>query len=231
MSLLKIINYGHPLLRERAAEVTEVNDAMLDIIEGMAVTMYENGGVGLAANQVGLLKRVFVVDGAIIGDEDFADEDGEEDEVEGDEGEKSDDEEGEEADEDNADEFDDLLVFINPEIIEESAEDGPYEEGCLSIPDVRGEVYRPLRVKVRAMDEHLEPFEVEAEGLLARVIQHELDHLNGVLFVDHLPLMKRTLLAGDLNRLKKASLEELPSLEGMEYPIVLAQDVDADVEA
>ncbi|PKO16976.1 peptide deformylase [candidate division BRC1 bacterium HGW-BRC1-1] len=228
MSLLKIINYGHPLLRERAAEVTEMNDAMLDIIEGMAVTMYENGGVGLAANQVGLLKRVFVVDGAIIDDEDFADEDEDEDGVDGDQ--ESDDEEGEEADEDDADYFDDLLVFINPEIIEESAEDGPYDEGCLSIPDVRGEVYRPLRVKVRAMDEHLEPFEVEAEGLLARVIQHELDHLNGVLFVDHLPLMKRTLLAGDLNRLKKASLEELPSLEGVEYPIVLAQDVDAEAE-
>ena len=227
MTLLKIINYGHPLLRERAAEVTEVDDALLDIIEGMAVTMYENGGVGLAANQVGLLKRIFVVDGGIIDDEDFADEDDEgEDGNDEDEG----DDEGDDDDDDDdqiVGAYDDLLVFINPEIIEESAEDGPYDEGCLSIPDVRGEVYRPLRVKMRAMDEHLEPFEVQADGLLARVIQHELDHLNGVLFVDHLPLMKRTLLAGDLNRLKKASLEELPSLEGMEYPIVLAQDVEA----
>ena len=209
MPLLKILHYGHPLLRQRAEEVAGVDQNTLDIIHDMAATMYENDGVGLAGPQVGVMQRIFVADVGRLPDEEDVDPDLL----------------GADADEDDdACGQDTLMVFINPEIVVESPDDGPYEEGCLSIPGVRGEVYRPLRVRVRARDERFEPFEVEATGLLARVIQHELDHLNGVLFIDHLPLMKRGLLAGDLNRIKRVATEELPSLQGAAYPIVVAAD-------
>lgn len=220
MSLLKVLHYGHPLLRERAEEVAGVDQHTLDTIHDMAVTMYENEGVGLAGPQVGVMRRIFVADVGRLPDEEDTNPDLLDNELD------EDDDEDYERNEDDEDDDgpDTLLVFINPEIVDESPDDGPYEEGCLSIPGVRGEVFRPLRVRVRARDEHFEPFEVEATGLLARVIQHELDHLNGVLFIDHLPLMKRGLLAGDLNRIKRAATEELPSLEGADYPIVVAAD-------
>ncbi|NUP90695.1 MAG: peptide deformylase [Candidatus Sumerlaeia bacterium] len=100
-------------------------------------------------------------------------------------------------------------VFINPEIVEESVEDEPYTEGCLSIPGVEGEVWRPSRVRVRAKDEHGNAFELEAEDLLARVIQHETDHLNGVLFIDRMEKSKRALLAGKLSALRRETEEAL----------------------
>lgn len=219
MSLLKVLHYGHPLLRQRAEEVAGVDQNTLDIIHDMAVTMYENDGVGLAGPQVGVMQRIFVADVGRLPDEADADPD-----LLGADAAAEDEDDEEDDDDDDGYGQDTLMVFINPEIVDESPDDGPYEEGCLSIPGVRGEVYRPLRVRVRARDERFEPFEVEATGLLARVIQHELDHLNGVLFIDHLPLMKRGLLAGDLNRIKRVATEELPSLQGAAYPIVVAAD-------
>lgn len=96
-----------------------------------------------------------------------------------------------------------LRVFINPEILDESVEDEPFTEGCLSIPGVEGEVWRPSRVKVRALDAEGQPFELEAGGLLGRVIQHEYDHLDGVLFVDRMSPDKRVLLAGQLQALRR----------------------------
>jgi peptide deformylase len=96
-----------------------------------------------------------------------------------------------------------LWVFINPEIVEESVEDGPYKEGCLSIPEIEGEVYRPLRVRVRAQDEKGERFELEADDLLARIVQHERDHLDGVLFPDRMSQAKRLEIAGQLNALRR----------------------------
>lgn len=192
---LKIIKYGHPLLREKALDVKGVGQRERDLIAAMAETMYHARGIGLAATQVGVMERLFVVDVDQNRDED--DEDIEETRR--------------------------LQVFINPEIVAESEEDEPFKEGCLSIPGLDGEVYRPSRVKVVARDENFEPFEVEADELLARVIQHEYDHLNGVLFVDRLPLLKRPLVAGSLNKIKKETLEELPSLSG-EYPIWLPEE-------
>lgn len=192
--LLKIIKYGHPLLREKAHELKGVGTRERELIAAMAETMYSARGIGLAATQVGVMERLFVVD---------VDQD-----------------RGEDTDEIEAEDTRLLRVFINPEIVAESEEDEPFKEGCLSIPGLDGEVYRPSRVKVVARDENFEPFELEADTLLARVIQHELDHLNGVLFVDRLPLLKRPLVAGALNKIKKETLEELPTLSG-EYPIWL----------
>jgi len=189
VSLLKIISYGHPLLREKALDVKSIGRREKDLIAAMAETMYHARGIGLAATQVGVMERLFVVD---------VDQDREE--------------EGEESRK--------LRIYINPEIIWESDEDEPFDEGCLSIPEVNGEVYRPNRIRITARDENFEPFEEDADELLARVIQHETDHLNGVLFVDRMSLLKRSLLAGTLNKMKKSTLEEYPGLPKA-YPIKL----------
>lgn len=177
MSTLKIIKYGHPVLREKARDVKKLGSRERDLIAAMAETMYEARGIGLAAPQVGICERLFVVD---------VDQD---------------DEIGPSSRR--------LRVFINPEIIWESEEDEPFKEGCLSIPGVEAEVYRPSRIKVVARDENFEPFELEAGELLARVIQHEFDHLEGILFVDRVAASRRAALAGQLNKIKRATLEDL----------------------
>ncbi|EGL82607.1 Peptide deformylase [Caldalkalibacillus thermarum TA2.A1] len=144
MGVRAIVKYPDPVLREKAVEVKRIDERLHRLLNDMAETMYAAEGVGLAAPQVGISKRVFVVD---VGDENG------------------------------------LLEFINPEIIVKEGEQiGP--EGCLSIPGVNGEVRRAQKIKVRAIDRNGETFELEAEDLLARAIQHELDHLNGVLFID-----------------------------------------------
>lgn len=191
MAILKILQYGHPLLSERAREVDGVDDELRELFVSMGETMYDANGVGLAATQVGVMQRFFVVDV---------------DQVRGDD--------GEEVEASRR-----LQVFVNPEIVWESEEDEPYEEGCLSIPGVNREVYRPSRIRVVARDENFERFELEADGLLARVIQHELDHLNGVLFVDHLSRVGRALVGGDLHRLKKETLGSM--VDNEVYPVVV----------
>lgn len=188
MSLMKIIHYGHPLLREKALELKGVDHEISDLIAGMAEAMYAARGIGLAATQVGVLKRLFVID---------IDHD-------------------REAEDPVATR--NLRVFINPEIVAESDEDEPYKEGCLSVPGVEGEVYRPSCIKIVARDENFQLIEAEYDDLLARVFQHENDHLNGVLFVDRLAMLKRTMLAGQLNKMKRESLAELPSLSD-KYPL------------
>lgn len=102
-----------------------------------------------------------------------------------------------------------LRTFINPEIVEESVEDEPFTEGCLSIPGVEGEVWRPSRVKVRALDEQGKRFEVDADDLLARVIQHEIDHLDGVLFPERMAKEARAKIAGQLNAVRDATQANL----------------------
>jgi peptide deformylase len=179
---LKIIKYEHPLLREKARDIKRLGSRERDLIAAMGETMYAARGVGLAAPQVGVLERLFVLD---------VDQDREE--------------------ENGVKLPGTLQVFMNPEIIWESADDEPFNEGCLSIPGIEADVYRPSRIRIVARNEKFEPVEIDAEGLLARVFQHEHDHLNGVLFVDRLPLIKRRLLARDLNRLRKESLEEVPA--------------------
>ena len=161
MAIRTILQYPDPRLREVAEPVDQVDDEIRTLVEDMAETMYAAPGVGLAANQIGVNKRIFVID--------IADED----------------------------EPSDLRVFINPEIIER---DGQivFNEGCLSFPGVSEEVKRAERVKVRALGADGKPFEVEADGLLAVAIQHETDHLNGVLMIDKLNALKRRLVSRKL---------------------------------
>ncbi len=147
MATRNIRELGDDVLRKETKEVKDVNRRTKILIEDMFDTMYEANGVGLAAPQVGILKKIFVVD---VGDED---------------GNKV------------------PYVFINPEIVEREGVQVGFE-GCLSVPGKSGKVARAEKVKVRAFNEDMEEFELEAEGFLARAIQHEYDHLNGVVYVD-----------------------------------------------
>lgn len=146
--MLDIYTLDDEVLREETKKVTSFDSSLRMLIDAMFDTLIEADGVGLAAPQVGVSKKFFVVD-LRRGD-------------------------------------DSKYVFINPEIIETSIEEGPYEEGCLSIPGFYREVVRPLRVRVQAQDVNGKYFTIDADGLLARVIQHENDHLNKTLFIDHL---------------------------------------------
>ena len=165
-----ILTYGQPILRQVARPVQNLNGDLHQLIQDMVETMYAAPGVGLAANQVGSLHRVFVANPS--------------------------------EDHDPAK----LLVVINPELVESQGE-LVSEEGCLSIPEFRNEVRRGRRVLVRGLDRNERPIQVEGEDLLARIFQHEIDHLNGVLFVDRLSPAKRDIL---LRKLKKAFLTKKP---------------------
>ena len=165
-----ILTYGQPILRQVARPVQNLNGDLHQLIQDMVETMYAAPGVGLAANQVGSLHRVFVANPS--------------------------------EDHDPSK----LLVVINPELVESQGE-FISEEGCLSIPEFRDEVRRARRVLVRGLDRNERPIQVEGEDLLARIFQHEIDHLNGVLFVDRLSPAKRDIL---LRKLKKAFLTKKP---------------------
>ncbi len=151
MALLPILRYPDPRLHTRAAPVDKVDDEVRQLVADMAETMYEAPGIGLAATQVNVHRRVVVID----------------------------------VTEDRSG----LMVFINAEIIEHAGEQ-VCEEGCLSVPGVYEKVTRAERVRVRALNEKGETFELEAEGLLAVCIQHELDHLDGKVFVEYLSPLK-----------------------------------------
>ena len=159
MAILEIKEYGEPVLREKSLPVKEITPEILNLIRDMAETMYTASGVGLAAPQVGVAKRIITIDGE---------------------------EEG-------------LIVLVNPMMVKSEGE-VIEEEGCLSIPGVYSEVKRSSKVTVKALNESGEPIKITKEGLLARALQHEIDHLEGILFVDRIGKVKRQLL---LNKLKK----------------------------
>jgi peptide deformylase len=167
MALLDIIVAPDPRLKKKAAAVTRVDAATARLMDDMLETMYAAPGVGLAAPQVGVLKRVIVVDPAREGEPPCP------------------------------------LAMANPEIVWASAETKPHEEGCLSLPEEYQEVTRPASLKVRYLDRDNEIRELDADGLLAVAIQHEMDHLEGVLFVDHLSSLKRNMIIKRLAKTKK----------------------------
>ncbi|WP_251860347.1 peptide deformylase [Clostridium sp. Marseille-Q2269] len=142
MAIRNIREYGDELLRKKSRKIEKIDDRILTLLEDMAETMYNAQGVGLAGPQVGILKRIVVIDTG-----------------------------------------DGLIKLINPEIIETEGSDTD-TEGCLSVPGKQGEVERPYKVKVKALNEKGEEIVLEGEGLLARAFCHEIDHLDGILFVD-----------------------------------------------
>ncbi|MDH2998412.1 peptide deformylase [Pasteurellaceae bacterium LFhippo2] len=164
MSVLDVLIYPDDNLAKVCEPVTQVDDELRAFIDDMFDTMYEHEGIGLAAPQVNVLKRVITID------------------IEGDKANQ--------------------IVLINPEITESSGETG-IEEGCLSIPGCRALVPRKEKLTVKALNRNGEEFTLEADGLLAICIQHEIDHLNGVLFVDHISQLKRQRIREKMMKLKK----------------------------
>jgi peptide deformylase len=172
MAILPIIETPDPLLRQKSTPVEEVTDEIRHLIDDMFETMYAAPGIGLAAIQVGVAKRLLVIDLQ------------------------------EEEDEDGKP-IRKPLVFINPEIIEESDNFVPYNEGCLSVPEMYAEVDRPDRIRARWLDRDGAQHEEELTGLLAVCLQHEMDHLEGILFIDHLSRLKREMILKKLAKYRK----------------------------
>lgn len=182
MAVLPILEVPHPGLRAVAEPVAQVDDGVRRTVADMFDTMYAARGIGLAATQVGIERRIVVIDLQ----ERAKDEGGE----------------GEEPAAD-APPVRDPRVYINLELLAVSAELNTYNEGCLSIPEQYAEVERPARCTARWLDEQGEEHEGEFDGLLATALQHEIDHLNGVLFVDHISKLKRDMLLKKLSKMRK----------------------------
>ena len=169
MALREILVVPHPVLKQVSKPVTVVDDALRALMDDMLETMYDAPGIGLAAIQVGVPKRVIVMDLA------------------------------------REDEPPAPRCFVNPEILWASEETAPYEEGCRSVPEIYDEVERPARVKLRYTTYQGETVEEDAEGLFAVCIQHEMDHLEGVLFIDHLSRLKREQAVKKVKKQAKAA--------------------------
>lgn len=167
MTIKPLIILPDPLLRQVSTPIERVDDEARRLADDMLETMYDAPGIGLAAVQIGIARRMLVIDVSREGEEKTP------------------------------------LVFINPEIIASSDDRSVYEEGCLSIPDYYAEVERPAVVTVKYVDREGKTQQVEADGLLATCLQHEIDHLNGVLFIDHISRLKRDMVVKKFTKAAK----------------------------
>lgn len=176
MAVLPILEAPDPRLRTISTPVDTIDDALQTLIDDMFDTMYNAPGIGLAAIQVGVPKRVLVIDL-----------------------------QEPESDEEDAKPVRNPMVFINPQIIEGSDQLSVYNEGCLSVPDQFAEVERPATIRASWMDREGRIHEQTLEGLLATCLQHEMDHLEGILFIDHLSRLKRDMLLKKLQKARRAA--------------------------
>jgi peptide deformylase len=168
----KVVKYGSDVLRKVAQPVEEITDEIRQIAKDMLETMYASDGVGLAAPQVGISKRIIVVD---VNPYDPSYE---------------------------------PIALINPEIVEQEGQ-ADVEEGCLSVPEIRGPVKRSEKITIEALDLDGKKVRIEATDLLARALQHEIDHLNGTLFIDHLSRLRQQLIKKQLRKIEKETEESL----------------------
>ncbi len=181
--ILPIIAYGDPVLKRKALPISKDYEGLEQLIESMWETMYHAHGVGLAAPQIGKSIRLFVIDGSPF------------------------------ADDEDATPNDQLVlksfkkVFINAEMLTEEGDDFSFTEGCLSIPDIREDVTRPSVIRLRYLDENFKEQVEEFSGLAARIIQHEYDHIEGVLFTDKLSPLKKRLIKGKLDKISRGMVE------------------------
>jgi peptide deformylase len=171
MALLPILTAPDPALKKISQPVKQVDASIRKLMDDMLETMYHAPGIGLAAPQVGVLKRVIVLDLAREGEEPQP------------------------------------LRIANPEIVWVSDDDATYNEGCLSVPEHYADVVRPGACRVKYLDQDNKQQEIAAEGLLATCLQHEIDHLDGVLFIDHLTSLKRNMILRKLLKAKKAAAD------------------------
>lgn len=168
MTIKPLIILPDPLLRQASKPIEQIDTEIQRLADDMLETMYDAPGIGLAAIQIGVPRRMLVIDVAREGEEKTP------------------------------------LVFINPEIVASSDERSVYEEGCLSIPDYYAEVERPARVTVKHLDRNGKEQLTDADGLLATCVQHEIDHLNGVLFIDYISRLKREMVIKKFTKAAKA---------------------------
>jgi peptide deformylase len=175
--VLPIVAYGDPVLRKVGMEIKKDYPDLQKLIDDMFETMERSKGVGLAAPQINRSIRLFVIDSTRMYDE------------------KDEKKQGLRE------------VFINAKMIKETGDDWPYEEGCLSIPNIREDVYRNDTILIQYYDREFKKHEKEFTGLTARVIQHEYDHIEGKLFIDHLKPLKRSLLKGRLDKISKGVVD------------------------
>ncbi|UKM66366.1 peptide deformylase [Flavobacteriaceae bacterium GSB9] len=181
--ILPIVAYGDPVLKKVASDINKDYPKLDELINNMFETMYNAYGVGLAAPQIGLPIRLFLVDTTPFAeDEDLSEED-----------------------QKALNGF--KRVFINANIVEEEGEEWAFNEGCLSIPDVREDVFRKPRITIAYFDENFEEKRETFDGLIARVIQHEYDHIEGVLFTDKLSSLKKRLIKGRLSNISKGKIK------------------------
>jgi len=167
MTLRRILTEPNKILREKSLNVEHVDKDLQQLMDDMLETMYAAPGIGLAAIQVGIPKRVIVLDLS------------------------------------KKDEEKHPMYFVNPEIITKSDTQSIYEEGCLSVPGQFAEIYRPNKCHIKYLDYYGTPKEVKAEGMIATCIQHEMDHLEGILFIDYLSKLKKTMIIKKLSKQKK----------------------------
>ena len=180
--ILPIVAYGDPVLRKMGEEITKDYPNLKTIIENMYETMYGAYGVGLAAPQVGLPIRLFLVDTEPFAEDDIY------------------------SDAEKAQLKNFKRTFINAKILQEQGNEWAFNEGCLSIPDVREDVFRKPKIKLQYQDENFETHIEEFDGLIARVIQHEYDHIDGILFTDKLSSLKKRLIKGRLTNISKGNI-------------------------
>ncbi|WP_299335764.1 peptide deformylase [uncultured Psychroserpens sp.] len=180
--ILPIVAYGDPVLRKKAENITKDYPNLDTLIENMKETMYGAYGIGLAAPQIGLPIRLFIVDTAPFAeDEGFTEE---EREI-----------------------FENFQrTFINAEILDEEGDEWAFNEGCLSIPDVREDVFRQPKITIKYQDENFKTHTEVFDGIIARIIQHEYDHIEGVLFTDKLSSLKKRLIKGKLANISKGKI-------------------------
>ncbi|MBV1923275.1 MAG: peptide deformylase [Flavobacteriaceae bacterium] len=181
--ILPVIAYGDPVLRKVGKEIDKDYPKLDALIDNMFETMYASSGIGIAAPQVGVPVRLFIVDATPF-----------------------------EEDEDLSEEEREFLstfkhVFINAKIIEETGEEWAFNEGCLSIPDVREDVFRQDTIKIEFYDENFDKHVKEVNGIAARIIQHEFDHIEGILFTDLLSPLKKRLIKGKLANISKGKIK------------------------
>lgn len=180
--ILPIIAYGDPVLRKETEEITKDYPNLDAVLENMFETMYEARGIGLAAPQINLSIRLFIVDASPFGD-----------------------------DEDLSEEEQKFVstfkrVFMNARILEESGDEWAFNEGCLSIPDVREDVFRKPDIVMEYQDENFKKHQETFSGMVARIIQHEYDHIEGILFTDKLSPLKKRLIKGKLANISKGNV-------------------------
>lgn len=177
--ILPIVAYGDPVLKKKGKVITQEYPKLQELIDTMFETMYGANGLGLAAPQIGLPIRMFLVDTAPFAEDKAF------------------------SDEERAIYKDFKKVFINAQVLEEEGEEWPFNEGCLSIPGITEDVFRPSTVTLRYQDENFNEFTETFDGIIARVIQHEYDHIEGVLFTDKLSSLKKRLLKSKLSNISK----------------------------